>query len=79
MLSTKASQFVRTYRRIGSLNPILGTTLIDMYMKCGSVEDALSIFHGMEEKGVSIWNALILGLAMNGQVDLSLKMFEEMK
>ncbi|KAH6820075.1 hypothetical protein C2S53_013649 [Perilla frutescens var. hirtella] len=62
-----------------TVNIILGTTLINMYMKCGSVEDAMEVFNGMEEKGVSSWNALILGLAMNGQVERSLEMFEEMK
>ncbi|PHT28604.1 hypothetical protein CQW23_31818 [Capsicum baccatum] len=61
------------------VNIILGTTLVDMYMKCGCVENALEVFHGMEEKGVSSWNALILGLAMNGQVERSLNMFQEMK
>ncbi|KAK4402115.1 Pentatricopeptide repeat-containing protein, chloroplastic [Sesamum angolense] len=61
------------------VNIILGTTLINMYMKCGSVENAMEVFHGMEENGVSSWNALILGLAINGQVEKSLEMFEEMK
>ncbi|RYR03074.1 hypothetical protein Ahy_B06g081906 isoform B [Arachis hypogaea] len=61
------------------VNFILGTTLIDMYMKCGCVENALEVFHGLQEKGVSTWNALILGLAMNGLVQKSLSMFETMK
>lgn len=50
-----------------------------MYMKFGCVENALEVFHGMEEKGVSTWNALILGLAMNGLVNKSLDAFSEMK
>ncbi|KAM7474339.1 hypothetical protein LguiB_021582 [Lonicera macranthoides] len=61
------------------VNIILGTTLIDMYMKCGCVDNALEVFYGMEEKGVSSWNALILGFAMNGMVERSLDMFSEMK
>ncbi|CAI8596622.1 unnamed protein product [Vicia faba] len=61
------------------VNVILGTTLLDMYMKCGCVENALEVFYAMEEKGVSTWNALILGLAMNGLVEKSLNMFEKMK
>ncbi|KAK7316776.1 hypothetical protein RJT34_00488 [Clitoria ternatea] len=61
------------------VNVILGTTLIDMYMKCGCVENAFEVFYAMEEKGVSTWNALILGLAMNGLVKESLNMFEDMK
>ncbi|XP_065853276.1 putative pentatricopeptide repeat-containing protein At5g40405 isoform X2 [Euphorbia lathyris] len=62
-----------------SINVILGTTLIDMYMKFGCVENALEVFHGMEKKGVSTWNAVIHGLAMNGLVDKSLSTFSEMK
>ncbi|KAI5658481.1 hypothetical protein M9H77_27274 [Catharanthus roseus] len=60
-------------------NVILYTTLIDMYMKCGCVENAMDVFSGMEEKGVSTWNAVILGLAMNGQVARSLEIFQAMK
>lgn len=61
------------------VNIILGTTLIDMYMKCGCVANAMEIFNAMEEKGVSTWNALILGLAMNGMVEKSLEMFAAME
>ncbi|XP_061340943.1 pentatricopeptide repeat-containing protein At3g62890-like [Gastrolobium bilobum] len=61
------------------VNVILGTTLIDMYMKCGCVENALEVFYALEEKGVSTWNALILGLAMNGLVEKPLNMFADMK
>ncbi|KAL3538303.1 hypothetical protein ACH5RR_001669 [Cinchona calisaya] len=62
-----------------NINVVLGTTLIDMYMKCGCVQNAMEVFCGMEVKGVSTWNALILGLAMNGQVERSLNMFEKMR
>ncbi|KAG5625938.1 hypothetical protein H5410_011156 [Solanum commersonii] len=74
-------KWIHAYIRKNGLkvNSILGTTLVDMYMKCGCVENALEVFNGMEEKGVSSWNALILGLAMNGQVERSLDMFQKMK
>ncbi|KAI9121791.1 hypothetical protein K1719_007181 [Acacia pycnantha] len=61
------------------VNVVLGTTLISMYTKCGCVENSLEIFNMMEEKGVSTWNALILGLAMNGMVEKALDMFADMK
>ncbi|KAL2323345.1 hypothetical protein Fmac_027724 [Flemingia macrophylla] len=66
-------------KNILQVNVILSTTLIDMYMKCGCVENAMQVFNAMEEKGVSTWNAVILGLAMNGLVEQSLKMFADMK
>ncbi|KAM7277884.1 hypothetical protein ACFE04_005018 [Oxalis oulophora] len=61
------------------MNVFLGTTLIDMYMKLGCVENALEVFNGIDEKGVSTWNALISGLTMNGSVDKSLETFLEME
>ncbi|KAM6578618.1 hypothetical protein CsatB_030455 [Cannabis sativa] len=74
-------KWIHAYIRKNSLkvNPILGTTLIDMYVKCGCVDNAMEVFRGMPEKGISTWNALILGLAMNGLVEKSLHMFSEMK
>ncbi|KAK1582780.1 hypothetical protein Q3G72_018182 [Acer saccharum] len=68
LASLDQGKWIHTYIRKNGLkiNAILGTTLIDMYMKLGCVENALDVFHGMEEIGVSTWNALILGYAMNG-------------
>lgn len=81
LAALEQGKWVHAYIKKNSLtiNVILGTTLIDMYMKCGCVESALEVFHGMVEKGVSTWNALILGLAMNGLVESSLDMFSNMK
>ncbi|PKI76116.1 hypothetical protein CRG98_003477, partial [Punica granatum] len=62
-----------------NVNVILGTTLLDMYMKCGCVESAMDVFCKMEERGVSTWNAAILGLAMNGLTERSLDLLSEMK
>ncbi|KAK9293231.1 hypothetical protein L1049_021221 [Liquidambar formosana] len=74
-------KWVHVYIRKNGLkvNSILGTTLIDMYMKCGCVDNAFEVFNGMEEKGVSSWNSLVIGLAVNGLVERSLDMFSEMK
>lgn len=58
---------------------VLGTSLINMYMKCGCLEAALEAFNIMEEKGTPCWNAVIVGLAMNGLVMKSLDMFSEME
>ncbi|KAF5198756.1 Pentatricopeptide repeat-containing protein [Thalictrum thalictroides] len=74
-------KWIHTYIKKNDLkiNTVLGTTLIDMYMKCGCVENALEIFQGMGEKGISSWNSIILGLAVNGLVEESLEKFPEMK
>ncbi|CAN6459473.1 unnamed protein product [Victoria cruziana] len=57
---------------------ILGTTLVDMYMKCGCVENALMMFSEMQNRGTSTWNAVILGMAMNGHVKEAFSYFADM-
>ncbi|KAL0925055.1 hypothetical protein M5K25_003362 [Dendrobium thyrsiflorum] len=61
------------------INLFLGTTLVDMYMKCGCTMTALEIFDEMEETSISTWNALILGLAMNGFFKEALEKFSNME
>ncbi|KAK9161529.1 hypothetical protein Syun_007870 [Stephania yunnanensis] len=46
------------------LDVILGTSLIDMYGKCGRIDVGLSVFEGMSEKNVFTWNSVIKGLAL---------------
>ncbi|KAI3802572.1 hypothetical protein L1987_30710 [Smallanthus sonchifolius] len=48
------------------LNFILSSALIDMYSKCGRIETAKSIFEKVRRDDVSVWNAMINGLAMHG-------------
>ncbi|PON56951.1 DYW domain containing protein [Parasponia andersonii] len=57
----------------------LGTTLVDMYAKCGGIESALQIFQELPEKDVMTWTALITGLAMNREGEMALKYFHEMQ
>ncbi|KAJ7977537.1 Pentatricopeptide repeat-containing protein [Quillaja saponaria] len=52
-------------RRNGwELDVILGTSLIDMYAKCGRMEEGLGVFGIMKEKNIFTWNTLIKGLAL---------------
>ncbi|KAK6147908.1 hypothetical protein DH2020_018820 [Rehmannia glutinosa] len=48
------------------LNNILSSALVDMYSRCGRIEAAKSIFDAVQRTDVSIWNAMINGLAMHG-------------
>ncbi|KAJ7962183.1 Pentatricopeptide repeat [Quillaja saponaria] len=57
----------------------LGVALIDMYSKCGSIEDAISIFENIEEKRVDHWNAMIGGLAIHGWGDVAFDFLMEME
>ncbi|XP_020092388.1 pentatricopeptide repeat-containing protein At2g42920, chloroplastic-like [Ananas comosus] len=57
------------------LNPIVITAIIDMYCKCGSVEKALEVFESAENKGLSSWNSMILGLALDGRCREAIGLF----
>ncbi|KAJ0973041.1 hypothetical protein J5N97_021000 [Dioscorea zingiberensis] len=56
----------------------IGTSMLDMYAKCGSLEMALHTFHKMPHKNVSSWNALIGGLALHGHGSDALYYFDLM-
>ncbi|KAL3652366.1 hypothetical protein CASFOL_002047 [Castilleja foliolosa] len=52
--------------------------LIDMYCKCGSVENALTVFSSMKEKDSVSWTSVISGLAVNGESNRALELFSRM-
>ncbi|KAI3454426.1 hypothetical protein Pfo_011089 [Paulownia fortunei] len=56
----------------------LGTTLVDFYAKCGSVDRAIEVFKEMPSKNVWTWTALIQGLASNGRGKTALKYYNMM-
>lgn len=56
----------------------VATALIDMYAKCGSIDDALKVFEDMPVKNEVSWNATISALAFNGQAHEALLLFERM-
>ncbi|PKA64546.1 Pentatricopeptide repeat-containing protein [Apostasia shenzhenica] len=58
---------------------VLGTALVDMYAKCGSVNNAVNMFDEMPRRDVMTWTALIGGLATCGHGEKALQMFEEMR
>ncbi|OAY36879.1 pentatricopeptide repeat-containing protein At4g21065 [Manihot esculenta] len=57
----------------------LGTSLINMYSRCGSVDDSIRVFDKMPERNVLTWTALINGLAVHGRCREALKGFYEMR
>ena len=55
----------------------VGNSLIDMYMKCGMVEDGCLVFERMVERDVVSWNAMIVGYAQNGYGTDALEIFRK--
>ncbi|KAJ7540625.1 hypothetical protein O6H91_10G023400 [Diphasiastrum complanatum] len=58
---------------------IVGSTLVDMYAKCGCTEDARELFNNMSERNVVSWTAMIAGYAQNGLGKEALALFEQMQ
>ncbi|XAR63254.1 hypothetical protein NMG60_11023130 [Bertholletia excelsa] len=76
-LGSWVQQFVRRKRLDRATN--VCTALVDMYAKCGEITQARRVFHEMPEKEIATWNALINGLAVNGQAKEALETFSDMK
>lgn len=60
-------------------NKMLATALIDMYCKSGSLEKAKEVFHQLISKDAISFNAMIMGLAVNGEGEEALKLFTQMQ
>ncbi|CAN1270395.1 Pentatricopeptide repeat-containing protein At4g14850 [Linum perenne] len=56
----------------------VGSALVDMYGKCGSIHDAEQTFREMPEKNLFAWNAMISGYAHQGHADMAIRLFREM-
>jgi pentatricopeptide repeat protein len=56
----------------------VGSSLIDMYAKCGSVEDALRVFNKMPRHDLISWNTMLGGYAMHGHGKEAVEHFEQM-
>eukprot|EP01018_Ginkgo_biloba_P013140 Gb_38248 [translate_table: standard] len=57
----------------------VANALIDMYAKCGSIENACNVFDKMHQRDVVSWNAMIAGYVQNGQGVEALKLFQQMQ
>ncbi|KAL2333045.1 hypothetical protein Fmac_014258 [Flemingia macrophylla] len=53
----------------------IGAGLVDMYAKCGCVEEARTVFDGMVQRDVWTWNAMICGLASHDRAREALVLF----
>ncbi|KAH7293262.1 hypothetical protein KP509_28G018400 [Ceratopteris richardii] len=59
-------------------NLIVGSTLVDMYAKCGLLSKARAVFDKLPVRDVVLWTALLDGYAEHGDGEEALSFFEEM-
>ncbi|KAK6155050.1 hypothetical protein DH2020_009298 [Rehmannia glutinosa] len=65
-------------RKIGFLDDVFETSLLDMYIKCGDPYSGAMIFGKMSEKTTGSWNALIAGHLQLGRPSEAFNLFREM-
>ncbi|MCO5588717.1 hypothetical protein L7F22_042676 [Adiantum nelumboides] len=53
-------------------------TLVDMYSKCGSLEEAYCVFNRLQERSIVSWGAMIAGYAAQGLGVAGLESFRNM-
>ncbi|OVA05125.1 Pentatricopeptide repeat [Macleaya cordata] len=57
----------------------VGTALVNMYAKCGSLEEAMVTFHKLDYKDVFTWTTAVTALANYGRGNEALMLFREMQ
>ncbi|KAI5683749.1 hypothetical protein M9H77_04977 [Catharanthus roseus] len=57
----------------------VGTAIVDMYAKCGSLDEAVQQFWLMPVRNVVSWTAIISGFAQKGDFVTAVKFFKEMR
>eukprot|EP00250_Pteridium_aquilinum_P019843 c24598_g3_i2 orf=2-1651(-) len=65
-----------TKTELGS-DTMLGNAVVDMYAKCGSLEEALDVFENLLNQDVVSWGAMITGYVQHGQALPALELFEK--
>ncbi|XP_028778483.1 pentatricopeptide repeat-containing protein At4g33990 [Neltuma alba] len=60
------------------LDVFVGTCLIDMYGKCGSLDNAISLFYEVPQETSIPWNAIISCHGIHGHGEIALKLFKDM-
>lgn len=59
-------------------NIFVENALVDMYAKCGEIENAVNVFRSMVKNDLVSWNTIIGGLAMHGHASDALDFFDKM-
>lgn len=57
---------------------VISSSLIDMYVKCGNLEDAHQVFDQPGSKNLISWTTIVSGYAMSGRTREARELFNEM-
>ncbi|KAJ0965628.1 hypothetical protein J5N97_026766 [Dioscorea zingiberensis] len=78
--AVKRAEGVRQIAELYGLgrNVVLGSAMVDMYAKCGLIDEARQVFNGMDDRNVYTYSTMITGLAAHGKASDAVDLFEEM-
>lgn len=66
-------------KKIFKNDVFIGTSLVDMYAKCGEIADSRKVFDGMRKRNTVTWTCIIAGYALNGFGKEAIRIFRVMK
>ncbi|KAH7289064.1 hypothetical protein KP509_31G055900 [Ceratopteris richardii] len=69
---------IQAFKDFDDAEDLLSTALIDMYAKCGSMNEALQVFEQIRKKSLVQWNAIISGYACQVESKLVFWTFNQM-
>ncbi|XVF35501.1 hypothetical protein REPUB_Repub18cG0150900 [Reevesia pubescens] len=59
--------------------PVVGNSIIDMYSKCGRINEAATMFNVLPVRNLISWNTMIAGYTLAGQGEKALVLFHRMQ
>ncbi|KAK1413935.1 hypothetical protein QVD17_29672 [Tagetes erecta] len=57
----------------------VASSLVDMYGKCGELEDARKVFDEMPKRNVVTWNSIMASYSQNGMYEEAIRVFVDMR
>ncbi|KAK4286350.1 hypothetical protein QN277_002914 [Acacia crassicarpa] len=76
-------KWIHTYlstNKIDRCSSFIGSALINMYSKCGQIENAYHVFRSIShQRNTGDWNSMISGFSIHGLVHEAIKLFLEME
>ncbi|KAL8159232.1 hypothetical protein V2J09_000769 [Rumex salicifolius] len=57
----------------------VASSLLNMYTKCGSIDQAEKVFKRMNQRNTAVWNEMIAAYAKEGKSSLAMQMFESLQ
>ncbi|CAI9088388.1 OLC1v1022697C1 [Oldenlandia corymbosa var. corymbosa] len=67
------------FRKELQVNAFVGSALVDVYSKCGSVKDAWNVFLSISCKNFASWNAMIRCYGNYGMPESAVQLFQRMQ